>query len=148
MLGVIFIVAFIFIAFTLLVDPEERLNPIAAAGLLSTSFITGANETWGNYVRVDCRGISRVNWAGLTRQYIALEDITGVYRIDDKSWFGRERPYVVVDSAHTQIRLGISLFYRDGGWPVQALARVAITLAQCAAPIDESLLADAYALAG
>ena len=89
-----------------------------------------------------------MNWAGLTRQYIALHDITGVYRVDDRSWFGRERPYMVVDSVHTQMRLGINLFYRDGGWPVQALAQVAIALAECAAPVDESLLADAYALAG
>ena len=65
MLGVTFLFAFGAILFTLLFDPEDRLSPIAAVPLLATTFMTGATETWGNYVHVGCRGITRVNWAGL-----------------------------------------------------------------------------------
>ncbi len=148
MLGVIFLFAFGAMLFTLLFDPEDRLPLVAAVPLLATTLITGMTETWGNYVHVDCRGILRVNWAGLTRQYIAIQDITGVYRQDEVSWFGRERPYLVVESTRVQIHLGINIMYRDGGWPVQALAQIAVALAKCGAPVDESLAADAYAVTG
>lgn len=145
MLGVIFLFAFGAMLLTALFDPEERLPLLAAVPLLATTFITGMTETWGNYVAVDDRGIRRVNWSGLTYQHIAIGDITEVYRQDERSWFGRERPYIVVDSPVAQIHLGINIVYRDGGWPVKALAQIAVALAQRGAPIDEALAADAYA---
>jgi hypothetical protein len=90
-----------------------------------------------------------VNWAGITHQYIAIAEITSVYRKDERSWFGRERPYIVVESPGEQIHLGINIVYRDGGWPVHALAQVAVALAECGAPVDPALAADSYAaLAG
>lgn len=145
MLGAIFLFAFGSILLTALFDPEDRLPLFAAVPLLATTFTTGVTETRGNYVAVDGRGIRRVNWSAFTYQHIAIGDITGVYRQDERSWFGRERPYIVVDSARVQIHLGINIVYRDGGWPVQALAQIAVALAQRGAPIDEALAADAYA---
>ena len=148
MLGVIALCAFGMILFSVLFDPEERMPLAAALPLLVSTITVGVNETWANFVSVDGRGIRRVHWAGFTYQHVALGDITGVYRQDERSWFGRERPYIVIESAGEEIHLGINLVYRDGGWPVQALAEVVVALAQRGAPVDAALLADSYAVTG
>lgn len=148
MLGQISLFAFAAILFTVLFDPEKQLGLLAAAPLLLSTLVTGIAETWGNYVRVDRRGISRVNWAGLTHQRVEIGQITGVFREDGRSWFGAERAFVVVDSAQTQMRLGINIVYRDGGWPMQALSQIVVALVECGAPVDEALAADAVEIAG
>lgn len=96
---------------------------------------------------VDSRAIQRVNWVGLTHQYIAIQDITGVYREDETSMFGRERPSIVIDSENVQIHLGFGNGGAGSSWPIKGLAEAVLALARCGAPIDAGLLSNARELA-